>query len=119
MLSERPWKLDAIGRLVLNLWICVLAGSLVMSLVQFWTDTSKGNSLIHLSFFFVALGFLAAALVLVNKPWNPETYLRRVISLAVCCFVAVLMSALVQRVRTGAAAVSMLNIGIAMVSFQG
>src|SRR5258706_12320908 len=29
------------------------------------------------------------------------------------------MSALVQRVRTGAAAVSMLNIGIAMVSFQG
>jgi membrane protease YdiL (CAAX protease family) len=119
MLSEKPWKLEAIGRLVLNLWICVLAGSLVISLVHFWTDTRKGNHLIHLSLFFVALGFLAAALVLVNKPWNPESYLRRLISLAVCCFVGVLMTASVQGARTGAAAVSMLNIGIAMVSFQG
>ena len=119
MLSGKSWKLDALGRLVLNLWICVLVGSLLVSLVNFSIDTKKDNGFIYFSLFFGALSFLAAALVLLNKPWAPESYLHRLISLAVCCFGGVLLTALVQGFRTGPAAVSMLNIGIAMVSFQG
>ncbi|MEO8426562.1 MAG: CPBP family intramembrane glutamic endopeptidase [Verrucomicrobiota bacterium] len=119
MLSEKPWKLDAIGRLVLNLWIGVLVGSLLVSLVNFSTDTIKGSGLIYFSLFFGALSFLAAALVLVNKPWAPESHLHRLISIAVCCFGGVLLAGLVQGFRTGPTAVSTLSMGIAMVSFQG
>ena len=43
MLSAKPWKADAIIRLLLSVMVCVYAGSLLMSAVHYASAGGKAN----------------------------------------------------------------------------
>jgi len=80
MVSAKPWKLDAIVRLILSVVLCVFAGSLIGSVLYYTGASSKPNP-----WFYVlvagALGALGATLVLLRKPWSVDEFMPRVLIL--------------------------------------
>ena len=68
----------------------------------------------------VALGCLAATLVLISQPWPPETLPRRLMALMVCAYSGLFLGMWVQRASgvTGAES-SIWRIIVATLSFQG
>jgi membrane protease YdiL (CAAX protease family) len=77
VLSEKPWKLEAIARLLVGVFICMCAGSLLGTALYHGPAFQK-----HTALFFnlavVAFVFLGAALVALGKPWAAENFRRRV-----------------------------------------
>ena len=63
MLSAKPWKADAIIRLVLSVIICVYAGSLLVSARHYASAGGKVTPKLFFPLAGVALGCLAATLV--------------------------------------------------------
>ena len=73
MLSAKPWKPDAILRLLLSVFVCIFAGSLLPSL---WQHSSKAGGVtakLILPLTIISLCSWVATLVLLNKPWQLET----------------------------------------------
>jgi membrane protease YdiL (CAAX protease family) len=77
VLSEKPWKLEAIARLLIGVFICMCIGSLLGTALYHGPGFQKHSTL----FFIVsviAFIFLVAALVELGKPWAVENFRRRV-----------------------------------------
>ena len=84
MLSYKPWKLEAIARLLIGVFICMCAGSLLGAALYHGPAFQKHRIL----FFILAvliIGFLIAALVELGKSWTVENFRRRV-SIFFACF---------------------------------
>jgi membrane protease YdiL (CAAX protease family) len=85
VLSEKPWKLEAIARLLIGVFICMCAGSLLGTALYPGTGFQK-----HKAMFFVVAGaaylFLAAALFELGKSWTLESFRRRVGVLFACFY---------------------------------
>jgi membrane protease YdiL (CAAX protease family) len=77
VLSEKPWKLEAIARLLIGVFICMCIGSLVATALYPGAGFQK-----HKTLFFVlaaiALLLLLAALFELGKAWTLENFKRRV-----------------------------------------
>ena len=77
MLSERPWKLEAIARLLIGVFIFMCAGSLLGT--AFYPGPAFQK---HGTLFFVLAAiagvFLAAALIELGKPWDLENFRRTI-----------------------------------------
>jgi membrane protease YdiL (CAAX protease family) len=120
MLSAKPWKPDAILRLLLSVFICIFAGALLSSL---WhrpggAGTSVAKLILPLGAF--SLCCLGAALVLLNKPWRLETFEHRLIAVLVCFCAGLFAGAWVERLAgTRATDASIGRMLIATLSFQG
>ena len=67
MLSAKPWKLEAVARLFLSVFICMFAGSVLTSVLHYGSTGGKTGAKFFLPAAAVALGFLGAALVLLGK----------------------------------------------------
>jgi membrane protease YdiL (CAAX protease family) len=82
VLTAKPWKLDAIVRLVLSVFLCMFAGSLVLSAMHYAGSSRKASP-----WYFVlagfALGLLGVALAAIRKPQTAENALRRIIFVGV------------------------------------
>jgi membrane protease YdiL (CAAX protease family) len=85
VLSEKPWKLEAIARLLIGVFICMCIGSLLGTALYPGTGFQK-----HKILFFVlaavALLLLVAALVELGKAWTLENFRRRVGILFACFY---------------------------------
>lgn len=106
MLSGKLWKPDAIVRLLLSVFVCVFAGSLLASLRHY---PGTGGALTAKLFFpltAVSIGCLVASLILINKPWRLEMFERRLTAVLICFCVGFLAGAWVQRVSGDSAAES-------------
>ena len=119
MLSEKPWKLEAIARLLLGVFICMCAGSLVGTAFYHGAEFQK-----HSTLFFivaaVAFLFLAAALVELGKPWGTENFRRRVGIMFACFYPGLIL--LVWAQQLAGAAATTYEIGqmlIGVLSLQG
>ncbi len=77
MLSEKPWKLEAIARLLIGVFICMCAGSLLGTALYHGPGFQKHRALFIL-IAVVAFLLLTAALVELGKPWTTENFRRRV-----------------------------------------
>jgi membrane protease YdiL (CAAX protease family) len=90
MLSPKPWKPDAVARLVVSVFICIFAGSLLISVAHFTHRGIKGGikfySLVSASF-----AFLAATLVLIRLRWRLENFMRRMLLLLGCFYVGLFL----------------------------
>ena len=67
MLSAKPWKLEAVARLLLSVFICIFAGSVLTSVLHYGSTGGKTGAKFFLLAAAVALAFLGAALVLLGN----------------------------------------------------
>jgi len=96
MLDPKPWKLDAVVRLLISVFICIFAGSLLIGVVHFAHHGSKGG----LKFYpavVVAFGFLAATLVLIRRRWTLDNFMRRMTALLVCFYAGLFLGMWAQQ----------------------
>lgn len=120
MLSGKPWKPDAIVRLVVSVFICILAGSLLNSLLHFvGTGGKLGWKLGLLTFCSYAL--LGTTLFSLRKAWTQENFVRRTSMLLLCFYGGFLLTAWAEQVAgpPPAAGSSLRQILIGVFSFQG
>lgn len=97
MLSAKPWKLDAIARLLLSLIIFMFAGSLVASTIYYVGAGGK----VAARFFLLgsgALVFLGATLVLISRRWTLENLRCRLIVLMICLYAGMGLWAWAQKI---------------------
>ncbi len=117
MLSPKPWKADAILRLVISIFICVYAGSLLLVVLQYRpSSTLAGIGLYSLSL--VTLGCLGATLYFLRRRWQIETLLRGLLPLLCFFYAGLVLGVLVQRIA-GQPGPSVIQIVVGGVSFQG
>lgn len=116
MLSAKPWKADAIVRLVISVFVCMIAGSLLTNLLHAGAQAGWKACVSTVA----ALGFLAATLVLLRRGWNLDNILRRAI-LLLCCFYGGFLLSVVAQHFSGPMpeAASGLQVFIGVLSFQG
>ena len=120
MLSAKPWKADAIIRLLLSVMVCVYAGSLLMSVAHYAGAGGKTNPKLFYALAAVALSCLAATLVLIGRPWRLETFTRHMTALVICAYGGLFLGMWVQRSSgTTGEEVSIWRMSIATLSFQG
>src|ERR1043166_2101449 len=117
MLPVKPWKFDAVLRLLLSVLLCIYAGSLGVAALHYGTAGSKASPRFYMVFG-AALGALVAALVLLRKPWRPEIVIRRLGLLLFCFYVGLLLGGWAQKIA-GPIRSSISQMVVAALSFQG
>ena len=116
MLPGRAWKLESIVRLLLSVFVCICAGSVLAN----GLGTAKPwwpFRVVELA----ALAFLAITLALLRKPWTLETLTLR-LAMVLFCFYAGLMLSVWAEKLSGAEARHVPSAGqmlVGMLSFQG
>ncbi len=97
MLSAKPWKADAMARLLLSVFVCVSAGSLLGSMLHYSGLGGKPAWKFYL-LATGALGFWGATLFQVRKPWPFEGLMRRLSTLLGCFYAGFLLGAWAETV---------------------
>jgi membrane protease YdiL (CAAX protease family) len=120
MLSAKPWKADAIVRLLLSVIICVYAGSVLVSAGHYAAAGGKTSPKLFYALAAVAMICLAATLILIGQPWRLETFRRRLVALMVCAYSGLFLGMWVQRLSgVSETEVSIWRTTFATLSFQG
>jgi len=120
MLSAKPWKADAIIRLVLSVLVCVYAGSVLVSAGHYATAGGKSSPWLFYSLAAVTLICLVAALILIGRPWPAQAFARRMLMLMGCAYSGLFVGAWVQRLAgAGATEASLWRMVVATLCFQG
>ncbi len=83
MLSEKPWNMEAIVRLLLGIFICLCLGSVVVSGFHYAGRTGR-EQLAFFAMMAAAVVLLATALFVVSQRWTLEGLLRRLWIMLVC-----------------------------------
>jgi membrane protease YdiL (CAAX protease family) len=97
MISAKPWRAEAVVRLLLSVLACVYCGSLVESLLHYGSIGGKaGGKLFYLAAA-VAFGCLGTALVLLRRPWRLENVMRRLLGASGCVYGGFLIGAWIQK----------------------
>ena len=119
MLPAKPWKSEAIVRLLLGVFICFFAGSLLVSGLHHARAGARGSA----SFFWLAAGalaFLGTTLILLRRPWTFEKSVRPIVVLVGCLYAGLFLGAWAQQVAGPMpAGISVEQMPIATLSFQG
>ena len=119
MLSEKPWKLEAIARLLIGVFICMCIGSLVGTAIYPGAGFQK-----HKTMFFVlaavALLLLIAALVQLGKAWTLEKFGRELGVLFACFYPGLILLLVASHLAgTPTSANGIGQMLIAVLSLQG
>src|SRR3954453_3039062 len=119
MLSPKPWKLEAIVRLLVSVFLCLCTGSLIVSTLYYSGPAGKGRT----KFILIAIGayaFLGYTLALLRKRWTSENLTRLLPSIMLCFYAGLVLTAWAESVAGSAN--SGLSVGqmlLGMFSFQG
>jgi len=116
MLFARPWKSDAVARLILSVFICVYAGSLVVSAVHYF----KRSGLAAGPFYPAAGGAmvcLGICLVWLQRTWSLDNLMRRLGALMACFYIALFLGWWAMRI-SGRPDITALQMVVAAISFQ-
>lgn len=117
MLSAKPWKLDAIGRLLASVFVCILAGSVFSAVLHFKSIETRTV----FQFYGVAAAAivaLGATLLLLGKPLVRERLARHLTALLVCFYAGLLLGVVAQKLG-GEFEPATLQVLIAICCFQG
>jgi len=119
MLSEKPWKPEAVLRLLLSVFVCYFTGSILVSAMQF----AVAGKRLSLGFVLVAVGaiaFLSAMPILVRKPWTLENFTRRMVALLICFWAGLMLGGWTFKLAGPLPSImSAGQLTIAILSFQG
>ncbi|HXU77045.1 MAG TPA: CPBP family intramembrane glutamic endopeptidase [Methylomirabilota bacterium] len=117
MLSDKRWKLDALMRLLVRVFVCIFAGSVLVSALQ----VVRGGGKISFWFFPLAIAALAClgmTLVIIRKPWVLENFVRRMVLLLIFFYAGFFLCAYAQKLA-GPPHHSVVQMLVATLSFQG
>src|SRR5262245_18756618 len=120
MLSEKPWKLDAVIRLFLSVLVCVLIGASILGVVNYFDGPRKTGIVTFGALTASSLGLLMGALFVLRKSWRLETFTRQFLTFLACIYGGMMLSWWAQHL-TGIARSqgSTAQMIIATLSFQG
>jgi membrane protease YdiL (CAAX protease family) len=119
MLAGKPWKLDSTVRLFFSLIICLCAGAVASRWWQL-TEAAGRPSSQFMTMAILAWGFLAAALVILHKPWTLDSFMPRMVGLLICLSGWVVLETLVEKIaKTPPSTGTVAQIVIGTLSFQG
>jgi membrane protease YdiL (CAAX protease family) len=99
MLSAKPWKLDAVIRLLLSVFICIYAGSLAAAVMHYAQSGGKAGFKFYPAAA-AAFVFLAAALFMSRKGWALENIMKRLMTLLGCFYAGLLLGAWAQQMAS-------------------
>src|SRR6266851_1487678 len=119
MLSAKPWRPEPVARLVLSVFLCVYAGSLVIT-VLYRAALGGGLSWKFLAPCGAALGCLAAALAMMRKPTRLDAIRGRMMALLSLFYAGMVLGAWAQKLAGPPPSVN--SVGqmlVATLSFQG
>ena len=120
MLSVKPWKADAIMRLVLSVIVCVYAGSVLTSTGHYIIAGGKAGPWLFYPLAAVAMISMVVTLILIGRPWQAERFGRWMLVLLICAYSGLFVGAWVQRLAgEDAAEPSIWRMVVATLCFQG
>jgi uncharacterized protein len=100
MLSAKPWKTDAVIRLVLSVIVCTFAGSLALTAVH---PGAGGNmSRWFYPLILAALVLLAVTLIVLQTPWELESVFRRLAISMACLYGGLILGFFAQKLAAPA-----------------
>ncbi len=97
-LGEKPWKTDAVLRLVASVVICCLFGAVVAAIFQYFGLSHKPALLPFLACVIGASACFAGALFVLARPWPLETYFRNLLILLLTADAGFLLTGFLQHV---------------------
>lgn len=103
-------------RLLTSVFLCIYGGSVLGSAIHYLRFHSFHAWFAALAA--AALVLLGATLVLVNRPWRLETFMRRLVLTAVCFYAGFFLGAWAQKLA-GPQQPSVIQMAIGGLSFQG
>lgn len=120
-LPERPWKTDALVRLVASVLICWLSGIMAAMIYGYFSMSHKTSTLPFLGLSAGGLGCFAGALFVLVRPWSLETLLRKLLITLLCIYGGFFLLVFAARLVTDKDEVenSMAIIVIGVLSLQG
>jgi membrane protease YdiL (CAAX protease family) len=97
MISAKPWKADAVVRLLLSVLTCVYCGSLAESILHYGSIGGKAGGKLFYPAAVAAFGCMGAALVLLRGSWQVENVMRRLLAALGCVYGGFLVGAWIQK----------------------
>ena len=119
MLDAKPWKADAVIRLIFSVFICMLAGSMITALL--YLPSASSSSISTTKFIAVTaagIGCMVGTLVLLWRPWQLEIVMRRTLVILILFYGGMFAGFWVQKVAEVPSA-SIKQMVVAALSFQG
>lgn len=120
-LSEKPWRVDAVGRLLASVFICFFIGATVATILQYFESPPKSSAPLFIFYCAGAFGSYIAAIVFLLTPWKQEKFLTKLISLLSCIYAGFMLNWLAQRQFESKSDLQnpVVTMLIAVVCFQG
>lgn len=120
-LPEKPWRVEAVVRLIASVIICIMLGAVVSAVAHYFEVPARKSPALFVGGSAVGIALFSVGLLLLAKPWPIEKYLRNLLILFVCVYVGFFTMWLVSRVTGdhGEIESSTLRVLIAVLAFQG
>jgi membrane protease YdiL (CAAX protease family) len=121
MLSEKPWKTEAVLRLFASVLLCVLIGTLAASMLRIPESSRPADTRFFLVLAAGAGVLFVLALFVLRRPWRFEHFTRSFVSLLVSVYLGLALMWWAVRVlgEGGEPEDSTGRVLIAVLSFQG
>src|SRR5262245_35953237 len=120
MLTEKPWRGDAVIRLGLSLFLCILMAGLAQSALQFFGGPAKPKPLLFAVLSLAALTCFVVGVLLLGRPWHAENFVRSFATLLICVYTGFFLAWGAQRLGgTDVPESSIRQKMIAAIGFQG
>ena len=85
-LSEKPWKADAVLRLIGSIVICMLMGGLASAVISSLKGPQNPHEFLFLAVISGAFVCFVITLLMLRREWSFEDYLRKLLTCMVCVY---------------------------------
>src|SRR5580765_6883244 len=119
MLSEKRWKMDAVLRLLLGVFVCYFSGSVVVGVMESMRSGRKPGPVFFLVSF-AAVAFLMSMPLQARRPWTLENFTRRLVILMVSFWAGLMCGSWALKMAGPLPTIlSASQLTVAILSFQG
>jgi membrane protease YdiL (CAAX protease family) len=120
VLSEKPWKSEAVMRLCLTLFICQFLGAMTLAAIHFFSRAPEANPWLVGALFAGSVLCCGAGLFIIRKPWEFERFSRQFLLLILFVYLGLTFGAFVQHFtgRSGDQNLA-LRVALGALCFQG
>jgi membrane protease YdiL (CAAX protease family) len=85
-LEEKPWRADALARLVAGIVVCWLGGMVAATMVRYFGESHHTTTLRFVVFAAGAFACFVGALCVLVRPWPFDNFLRKLLTLLLCIY---------------------------------